>query len=98
MFTRQKTRDGQDVHFGLGWAVERHNGQQEVWHLGGGQGVSNILYMQPEQGLAVALLVNINGLATPPTAAPILGLARRIAEIVSPHPLPARGISISGLP
>jgi serine beta-lactamase-like protein LACTB, mitochondrial len=100
MFTSQKTRDGQDVHFGLGWAVERRNGQQEVWHLGGAQGVSNILYMQPEQGLAVTLLVNINGLATPASAAPILGLARRIAEIVSPHPhpLPARGISISGLP
>jgi CubicO group peptidase (beta-lactamase class C family) len=99
MFTRQKTRDGQDVPFGLGWAVEMHDGQKEVWHLGGGQGVSNILYMQPEQGLAVALLVNINGLATPPTGAPILGLARRIAEMVFPHPhsLPARGLSVSGL-
>jgi serine beta-lactamase-like protein LACTB, mitochondrial len=86
MFIRQKTRGGQDVPFGLGWVIEVRNGQKEVWHLGGGQGVSNILYMQPDHGLAVALLMNVNGLATPLTAAPILDLARRIAAIASPSP------------
>jgi serine beta-lactamase-like protein LACTB, mitochondrial len=98
MFTPQKTRGGQDIPFGLGWVVETRNRRKrkEVWHMGGGQGVSNILYMQPEQSLAVALLVNINGLATPPPTAPILGLARRLAEIVSP--LPAEEASLSGSP
>jgi serine beta-lactamase-like protein LACTB len=87
MFTPQKTQSGQDVPFGLGWVIAAPHGQKEVWHLGGGQGVSTILYMRPEQGLAVGILINVNGLATPLTAAPILDLARRIAEIVSPSRL-----------
>jgi serine beta-lactamase-like protein LACTB len=88
MFTRQKTRDGREIPFGLGWAIGERNGRQEVWHTGGLQGVSTILYMQPEQGFAAVLLLNINGLATPPATAPVLGLARQLAEIVllSPHP------------
>jgi len=84
MFTRQTIRDGREIPFGLGWAVGTRHGRKEVWHMGGGQGVSNILYMRPQEGTAVALLVNVNGLATPPEEAPILGLARRIIDIVSP--------------
>jgi CubicO group peptidase (beta-lactamase class C family) len=61
MFTRQKTRDGQDIPFGLGWMVDVQNGQKEVWHTGGLQGVSTILYMRPEQGFAITLLVNLEG-------------------------------------
>jgi serine beta-lactamase-like protein LACTB len=87
MLTRQKTRDGQVIPFGLGWAIGERNGHQEVWHTGALQGVSTILYMRPEQGFAAVLLLNINGLATPPATAPVLGLARQLAEIVltSPH-------------
>jgi serine beta-lactamase-like protein LACTB, mitochondrial len=86
MFTRQKTRDGQDIPFGLGWAVGERNGHREVWHTGGLQGVSTILYMRPEQGFAAVLLLNMSGLATPPATAPVLGLARQLAEIVLPSP------------
>jgi serine beta-lactamase-like protein LACTB, mitochondrial len=91
MFIRQKTRDGQGVPFGLGWVVNVRDGQKEVWHLGGVQGVSAILYMRPEQGMAVVLLINVSGLATPPEAPPILGLARQIGGIVSPSPSPSPG-------
>jgi serine beta-lactamase-like protein LACTB len=94
MFTRQKTRDGHDLPFGLGWAIGERNGHQEVWHTGGLQGVSTILYMRPEQGFAAVLLLNVNGLASPPATAPVLGLARQLAEIVllSPQlPPMARG-------
>ena len=86
MFTRQKTRDGQDIPFGLGWVVGVRKAQKEVWHLGGAQGVSTILFMRPEQGLAVVLLLNMGGLSTPAATAPILELARQVAEIVSPSP------------
>jgi CubicO group peptidase (beta-lactamase class C family) len=78
MFTRQKTRDGQDIPFGLGWAVGARRAQKEMWHLGGAQGVSTTLYMQPEQGLAAVLLLNMGGLSTPPATAPILELARQV--------------------
>ena len=86
MFTRQKTRDGRDIPFGLGWAIGERNGHREVWHTGGLQGVSTILYMRPEQGFAAVLLLNVNGFSTPPATAPVLGLARQLAEIVLPSP------------
>jgi serine beta-lactamase-like protein LACTB len=86
MFTRQKTRDGHDILFGLGWAIGERNGQREVWHTGGLQGVSTILYMRPEQGFAAVLLLNVNGLSTSPATAPVLALARQLAEIVLPSP------------
>jgi serine beta-lactamase-like protein LACTB, mitochondrial len=86
MFTRQKTRDSQDIPFGLGWVIDVRNGRKEVWHLGGGQGVSTILFMRPEHGVAVSLLVNLGGLSTPSATAPTLDLARRIADLVSSSP------------
>jgi CubicO group peptidase (beta-lactamase class C family) len=82
MFTRQSTRDGQAIPFGLGWLVDVQNGQKEVWYTGGLQGVSTILYMRPEHGFALTLLVNLEGLVTPSRASPIIELARSIAEIV----------------
>jgi CubicO group peptidase (beta-lactamase class C family) len=84
MFTRQTTRDGQDTPFGLGWVIGARHGRKEVWHLGGAQGVSTILYMRPQEGMAVALLINMSGLARPTKEPPILLVARRIAEIASP--------------
>jgi hypothetical protein len=86
MFTRQKTRDGQDIPFGLGWAVGVRKAQKEVWHLGGAHGVSTTLFMRPKQGLAMVLLLNVGGLSTPAATAPILELAHQVAEIVSPSP------------
>jgi len=86
MFTRQRTRDGHDIPFGLGWAIGERNGHREVWHTGGLQGVSTILYMRPEKGFAAVLLLNVNGLSTPPATAPVLGLARQLAEIVLVSP------------
>jgi hypothetical protein len=78
MFTSQKTR--------VGWAVGVRKAQKEVWHLGWAQGVSTTLFMRPEQGLAMVLLLNLGGLSTPPATAPILELARQVAELVSPSP------------
>jgi CubicO group peptidase (beta-lactamase class C family) len=34
MFVRQKTRDGRDVPFGLGWIIGVQAVQKEVWHMG----------------------------------------------------------------
>jgi hypothetical protein len=40
--------------------------------------------MRPQEGIAVALLINMSGLARPTKEPPILLVARRIAEIASP--------------
>jgi len=77
MFTRQTTRDGRTVDYGLGWSLSRHNGRDEVWHAGHTPGASTLLYMLPDRKFAVALMMNLEGVQ-------ILDLAREIAETVAP--------------
>jgi CubicO group peptidase (beta-lactamase class C family) len=74
MWTRQKTRDGQPTNYGLGWFLDERNGQREVWHTGGQQRVSTILYMRPDQRLAVVLMSNLEG-------ARLTELARQVADL-----------------
>ena len=62
MYARQKTNDGKETGYGLGWGVGvRPNGQRAVGHSGGQQRVSTFLHMQPDQGLAVVLMSNLEG-------------------------------------
>ena len=77
MSTRQKTKDGRAVGYGLGWSLSQHDGHQEVCHLGNQQQVSNLLYMQPDRGFAVVLMTNLEH-------AHLLDLAREIADAVGP--------------
>jgi len=74
MWTRQKTRDGQETAYGLGWALGERNGRKEVSHSGGQQRVSTLLYMLPGTAAAVALMSNLEG-------ARLMQLARQIADI-----------------
>jgi CubicO group peptidase (beta-lactamase class C family) len=77
MFTRQRTRDGRETPYGLGWYVGAYNGQRAVWHIGNQQGASTILYMLPDQRFAVALMTNLEGLVQ----AVLSDLTRQIADI-----------------
>lgn len=78
MLTRQKTRDGRRTGFGLGLSVGTRAGHREAWHTGGQERVSNALYLQPDAGLAVAVLTNLERVQPR-----VLDLARRIADLVS---------------
>jgi CubicO group peptidase (beta-lactamase class C family) len=80
MFTSQKTRDGRSTGYGLGWALGADpQGRGEVFHRGAQQRVTSLLYMQPERGLAVVLLANLEGVGSP-----LFALARQIVEILGP--------------
>ena len=59
MFTRQKTNDGKETGYGLGWGVNTRNGQRIIGHSGAQQRVSTFLHMQPDQRLAVVLMADI---------------------------------------
>ena len=59
MFTRQKTKDGAEVPYGLGWSVATIDGQRAVGHSGAQQRVSTFLHMLPDKGFAVAVMVNV---------------------------------------
>ena len=74
MWTRQKTVDGKETAYGLGWGLSERGGLKEVQHGGAQQRVTTNLYMIPEKGLAVVLMVNIEG-------ASLNALSRQIADI-----------------
>ena len=74
MYVNQKTRAGQFVNYGLGWQVSRRGRLDEVWHMGGQQRVSTLIYMVPSRGVAVILLSNLEGAALKP-------LAERLADL-----------------
>lgn len=77
MWTRQKTRDGRETSYGLGWSLSEYRGRREVFHTGGQPRVSTLLYMRPDDRMAVVLMSNLEG-------ARLVELARRIADLVHP--------------
>lgn len=81
MLTPQKTRDGRSTGSGLGLFLGERGGRREAWHTGGQQRVSTILFLQPDTGLVVALLTNLEE-----QGSALLVLARRIADTVVDRP------------
>jgi CubicO group peptidase (beta-lactamase class C family) len=75
----QKLRGGRATGYGLGWAVGRRGTRREAYHVGGQPQVSTVLYMQPDAGVAVAILANLEGVENA-----LLDLARQLAGIVAP--------------
>jgi serine beta-lactamase-like protein LACTB, mitochondrial len=75
MSAPQKLKDGKATSYGLGWSVGARNGQRTVGHSGAQQRVSTFLHMQPEQGLAVVIMSNLEG-------SRLGDLAQQIGDIV----------------
>lgn len=61
MITPQKTRDGQETGYGLGWSIARKDGRLEVSHGGAQPRVATLLYTLPDEQCAVALMCNLEG-------------------------------------
>ena len=77
MWTRQKSRDGQQTVYGLGWFVFERNGQKEVGHGGDQQGTSAALFILPGSRTTVAVLANLDRVDT-------LNLVRRVMDALRP--------------
>lgn len=60
LWTSQRTRDGKETEYGIGWGVENdEKGRRRISHSGGSQGGTANLILYPDEGqLAVAMLVN----------------------------------------
>ena len=78
MLTRQKTRNGRITGFGLGLALGSRGGRREAWHTGGQERVSTVIYLQPDSGLAVSILTNLEKVQPH-----VLDLARLVADLVT---------------
>jgi CubicO group peptidase (beta-lactamase class C family) len=90
MLTRQKTRDGKNVGYGLGWSLGERGGHPEAWHTGGQERVSTVIYWQPDSGVVVALLSNLQGIQPA-----LVDLARRLTVLVQ---MSATSLAIDGKP
>ncbi len=59
LWTSQRTSDGKDTEYGMGWRVDRdERGRRRVRHSGGAQGGTANLVIYPDEALVAALLVN----------------------------------------
>lgn len=77
MWARQKTRDGKETGYGLGWGLSERSGLKEIAHGGAQQRVSTYLYMIPEKGIAVVLMANLEDVG-----GSLNKLSRQIADIL----------------
>jgi serine beta-lactamase-like protein LACTB, mitochondrial len=75
-WTKQKTRDGKETTYGLGWQLSERNGVREVSHGGNQARVTTYFYMLPERGFAVVMMMNLEGVGSRTE------LARQIADLV----------------
>ncbi len=60
-WTRQKTKDGKETEYGLGWRIGEATGKRAVSHGGGQAGTSTFLLLLPEHGVTVAAMCNLQG-------------------------------------
>jgi CubicO group peptidase (beta-lactamase class C family) len=59
LWTSQRTSDGRQTGYGIGWSVGRDaRGRPRVWHSGGAQGGTALLVIYPDERLAAAMIVN----------------------------------------
>jgi hypothetical protein len=74
----QKLRDGRLTGYGLGWVVGRHRRRREAYHVGGQPEVSTVLYVLPDQAVAIAILADLEGVENG-----LLDLARQLAAALA---------------
>lgn len=59
LFTSQKTSDGKETGYGIGWVTWRDKQGHRIWsHSGGGLGGNALLFIQPESRVVLAMAVN----------------------------------------
>jgi CubicO group peptidase (beta-lactamase class C family) len=75
MFASQRTRDGKPTRYGMGWGIQELAGKRVVSHGGGQQGISTDLILLPDDGIAIAVMLNREN-------APAAAIAHKVLEIV----------------
>jgi serine beta-lactamase-like protein LACTB len=67
MWTRQRTKDGEQTPYGLGWFVSADDAKVRiVGHSGGQAGTTTLMQLQPDTGIAVAVMCNLEKAPLPP--------------------------------
>jgi serine beta-lactamase-like protein LACTB len=85
MWTSGKLKSGKVTGYGLGWSLSKApEGDREIYHTGGQQGTSTILYLRPEHQFAFVWLTNIEGLENR------LPISRQLFKLATTKVEPAR--------
>jgi serine beta-lactamase-like protein LACTB, mitochondrial len=79
MWTRQKTRDGIETGYGLGFSIHIENGQRRVEHSGAQEKAATHLLLLPDQNLVIAAMSNTEGVR-------LGALTHDLARIITPTP------------
>jgi CubicO group peptidase (beta-lactamase class C family) len=82
LWTPQRTTSGESTGYGIGWSSADVDGARNVWHTGGAMGGSTILLLLPDEGVAVAILTNLQSVRHVETARSI---ARAFAAASDPN-------------
>ncbi len=82
LWTPQRTTAGESTGYGIGWSSADVDGVRNVWHTGGAMGGSTILLLLPDEGVAVAILTNLQSVRHVETARSI---ARAFAAASHPN-------------
>jgi len=62
LWTSQKTTDGKETKYGIGWNVTRDTqGRRMVYHSGGSIGGTTMLIIYPDAKVVIALIANLSG-------------------------------------
>lgn len=62
LFTPQKTKDGKETRYGMGWFISRSQSGKRIFeHSGGSVGGSSELILYPDSRLVVAFVCNFSG-------------------------------------
>ena len=73
LWTSQRTRDGAETGYGIGWFVARDEKVGKlVWHAGGSVGGTTFLLIYPERHAAIAIVGNMTGAPVASAARPLL--------------------------
>jgi serine beta-lactamase-like protein LACTB len=72
MWTPQKTTDGSQNNYALGWGTEKKYGLALVEHTGGQQGTSTSIVLVPERHAGIVVLANMDGVNSAALSAEIL--------------------------
>lgn len=75
MWTSQKTKEGKETGYGMGWQVSSNNGKKLVLHGGNQAGASSYLSFSPERGIAIVVMTNLQD-------AQLDGIVRGIAQVM----------------
>lgn len=65
MWTSQKTRDGKETRYGMGWGRADLDGEPIIAHSGDQPGTRTSLLLIPSRKLAFAVMINLEGVDAP---------------------------------